>query len=112
MRVALFGYSIVANFWILLLLSASLGIFTPAMGSLNPKVLLETWDITYLPFGLGATKMARGLGFLVGPLVLNKIMEASGGYGTNSLYVAGGFYGIAAALALACFFKNKIDRSK
>ena len=101
-----------SDFWLLVGLSATLGAFTPAIGALNPKVLLEIWDIIYLPFALGATKMARGLGFFIGPLVLSKITEASHDDGTNSLYVAGGFYGMAAFFALACYILNKTEPSE
>ena len=77
------------------------------MGSLNPKVLLEIWDISYLPFGLGAIKMALGLGFLVGPIALRMIMVAFKDSGTSALFAAGSFYGAGSLLALVCFFINK-----
>ena len=54
-----------------------------------------------------STKMALGLGYLIGPPLLAMIMAVSSDKGTNSLYTTAALFGIASLLAFACYFVNK-----
>ena len=100
-------FNFATDFGILVVLSASVGIFTVAITILNLKVVQEIWELSYLPFALGSTKMALGLGYLIGPPLLAMIMAVSSDQGTNSLYTTAALFGIASLLAFVCYFVNK-----